>query len=645
MKKLFSLFLLISFTGFGQTPTWSDGVGKIIYENCTSCHRTGGIGPFPLENFQQSSPMASAIAAAVTSKSMPPWTPNPNYTNFVHERVMAQADIDMLNDWAANGALEGDPSNAPHPPTFLTGSQLGTPDLTLTIPSYTVSSNQDEYRNFELPSGLAQAVYANAVEVVPGNSEIVHHVLVFSDSTNNPINPTSMGGTGSAASELIYGYTPGAQPYFTPGGTGFRLPANTRIILQVHYAPGSAGQSDATTVNFKTEATPQREVKVDAILNHGNMTNGPLFIAANQIETFNQEFTVPGNFTLLYTFPHMHLLGKSIRSWGNLPVTGDTVRLIDIPKWDFHWQDNFVFQNAIPVPVGTVLRSEAVYDNTVNNPENPSSPPQNVSAGEGTFDEMMLVFFAYMNYQSGDEFLIVDDRVLAKGGTIICPGHTTRLETIQGVGYTYQWYLDGSIIPGATDYFYEASSAGDYAVEITLGTNVTVSDAVTVTVNTPPSATIAPPGNTLIPNGGSITLTANSGVGYTYQWYLDGSPIFGATGVTYDATSAGDYTVAINNGCVSVSNVQTLTAESTSISHLSEDEMKIYPNPFNSTTVLQANDTYNYSISDLTGKVVESGKVLTGDNLFNLSKLNRGMYILRLQKDGKVSFIERIIKK
>ena len=172
-----------------------------------------------------------------------------------------------------------------------------------------------------------------------------------------------------------------------------------------------------------------------------------------------------------------------------------------------------------------------------------------------------------------------------------------------------------------------------------------MSDPVTITVNTPPTATITPPGNTMIPNGGSITLEANNGVGYTYQWYLDGNPIFGASSVTYDATSAGDYTVAVNNGCVTMSSTQTLTAESTSISHLSEDQMKIYPNPFNSTTVLNANDTYNYSISDLTGKIVKSGNVFKGDNLFDLSRLNRGMYILRLQKDGKVSFIERIVKK
>jgi hypothetical protein len=558
---------------------------------------------------------------------------------------MAQADIDALTNWAANGAPEGDPADAPHLPIYASGSQLGAPDLTLTIPSYTVSSNSDEYRNFELSSGLAQAVFANAVEVVPGNSEIVHHVLVFSDSTNNPISPTSMGGTGSAASELIYGYTPGAQPYYTPGGTGFRLPANTRIILQVHYAPGSAGQSDATTVNFKTDATPQREVKVDAILNHGNMTNGPLFIPANQVETFNQQFTIPGNFTLLYTFPHTHLLGRSIRSWGNLPITGDTIRLIDIPAWDFHWQDNFVFQNAIPVPIGTVLKSEAVYDNTVNNPENPSSPPQNVSAGEGTFDEMMLVFFAYMDYQTGDEFLIVDDRISAKGGTTICPGHSTRLETIQGVGYNYQWYLDGTTIVGGTDYFFEATSAGVYTVEITLGTNVSLSDPVTIMVNTPPAAVITPPGNTLIPNGGNITLAANTGAGLTYQWYLDGSPIFGASSSTFDAAIAGDYTVAVNNGCVTLSNVQALTAESTSISHLDENEMKVYPNPFSSTTVLIANDEYSYSVSDLTGKVIQDGKIIAGENLLSLETLNRGMYILKLERNGKVAFIERIIKK
>ena len=65
-------------------------------------------------------------------------------------------------------------------------------------------------------------------------------------------------------------------------------------------------------------------------------------------------------------------------------------------------------KKIIKVPGGTDLYSNATYDNTVNNPENPSSPPQNVYAGESTTDEMMLTFAVYTLYQQGDENIMID---------------------------------------------------------------------------------------------------------------------------------------------------------------------------------------------------------------------------------------------
>jgi hypothetical protein len=608
LKKIFILFLLCSeFAAFSQ-PTWSGDVAKIMYANCTSCHRSGGIAPFALETYDEVSNMAGWLQQAMESKSMPPWMPNPNYKRFVHERVMDPADITTFQQWVAAGMPSGNFNFAPPLPVFSTGTQLGTPNISLTIPNYTVASTNDVYRNFELPVGNASATNATAIEVLPGNPAIVHHVLVFQDSTNNAINTGGAGGTGSPASQLIYSWVPGASPYFTPVGTGIRLAPNTRLILQIHYAPGSNGLQDATTVNLKTSSGALRKISVNAILNNNNLVNGPLNIPANQIKTFNAEFTVPIKSTILYTFPHMHLLGKSFKVWANAPITNDTTRFVWIPKWDFNWQDNFVFPNTVVLNVGNKIKSEAVYDNTSSNPNNPSVPPANVSFGEATADEMHLVFLAYMPYVAGDENIIVDKRVLAKGATTFCDSQTVRLETIQGVGYSYQWLKDGVAIPGETNWFIEAGTSGSYSVSITLGSNNAISDPVNVVVNAGPTAQIQTPSTSIISVGGTVTLTALTVSGSQYQWYLNGNAISGATGSTYDAPYSGAYSVELFNGsCYAMSDVILMTGGVAGVTDEHKLSLQIVPNPAQDVIVLEGDltgKTSCFAVKDLNGKVL-----------------------------------------
>ena len=117
--------------------------------------------------------------------------------------------------------------------------------------------------------------------------------------------------------------------------------------------------------------------------------------------------------SLLSICPHMHLLGKSYKVWMETPA-GDSIPLIDIPHWDFEWQFYYRFLSPVHVPAGTVFKTEGVYDNTVWNPLNPNDPPQEVTYGSLTTDEMFLVYFIWAAYQEGDEELVfgtVDEEV------------------------------------------------------------------------------------------------------------------------------------------------------------------------------------------------------------------------------------------
>lgn len=627
---------------FAQTPTWSDDVAKIIYGNCTKCHRPGGIGPFSLETYEEVSAMAAWVQQSIEQREMPPWTPDHTYKNYVHERVVSDSDISTFQNWVAAGTPSGDLRFAPPVPTYPSGSQLGTANLNLSIGSYMVSGNGDIYRNFEIPSGLSQAEYATAIEVVPGNSSIVHHVLVFSDSTANSINPNSIGGTGSAASQLLYSWVPGAAPYFSPEGTGFRLPASTRIILQIHYAPGSAGQTDNTEINFKTSTTPLRKITVSPVLNQTNLENGPLVIPANTIQSFTESVTIPAKFTALYIFPHMHLLARNVISYGLKPVTGDTIRFVKIDDWDFHWQDNFAFANSVVLPVGTTLKATATYDNTSSNPENPNVPPQTVTLGEGTGDEMMLMFFAYMPFLPGDENLIMDKRVIPRGATTFCDGQSVELTTIQGEGYTYQWKLDGIDIAGATQYNHMAVVSGDYTVRITLGPNTAISDPVTVTVNPAPNVQITPPGTTVIPVGGTLDLQAVQGTGYLYQWYLNGYAVPGWTLPDLTTEYNGEYVLEVfSGGCYQISDPITLTGGIASVLEL-DQVLKVYPNPTREFLYVEgySDEVKNIRVVDISGSELILLPAENSKSKIDLKKQSSGILFLELM-DGKNQVVHR----
>jgi Secretion system C-terminal sorting domain/Copper type II ascorbate-dependent monooxygenase, N-terminal domain/Copper type II ascorbate-dependent monooxygenase, C-terminal domain len=424
MKKFLCVIVCIAAytVAVAQTPTWSANVASIIYNKCSNCHHAGAIGPFPLMSYQDAFIQAAGIDASVSAGNMPPWPPDPAYRRYAHERLLTPDEKNTLLDWVANGAPEGNPNTAPAPPVYSSAWEIPNPDLTLKMPDYfSEAVNDDMYKCFAIPTNITQDKFIKSIELVPGNRSIVHHVLVFQDASGdclqldaNSPGPgyTNYGGAGSNNAKLVFAWVPGSEPYTLPDGFGIKLTANSALVFQIHYPAGTTGMLDSTRVNIKfADGTDTREVLIASPLNNATMVNGPLFIAANQVKTFYQEYTVPAKLTIFSVAPHMHLIGRSTKIYG-IPPQGDTVKYINIPDWDFAWQGAYQFQYAQPVDAGTVIHSEVTYDNTVNNPYNPNNPPQNVSQGEDTDDEMILTYFAYTIYQPGDENILMDSTLL-----------------------------------------------------------------------------------------------------------------------------------------------------------------------------------------------------------------------------------------
>lgn len=402
-----------------ENPTFSEHIAPIIYSKCTSCHRAGEIAPFPLVTYADVAQRSLTIAYVTQMRTMPPWKPVHGYGEFLGDRSLTDDQIALIDRWVKNGAQEGDASKTPPPPTFPAGSQLGVPDLILQMgEQWNIEDNfKDVYRFFVIPTNALETRPVAALEFRPGNPKVVHHVLYFQDTSGtarikDAADPqagySGFGDPGFESVSSFLGWVPGAQQRFYPPTIGATMYKGSDLVLQIHYAPSDTKETDRSSVNvFFQKNTAVREIQ-QTQLTPANLPKGQLFtIPANTKKTFSTQFTIPLNVSILGVAPHMHLLGRTAHAYAVTP-TKDTIELVKVDDWDFHWQGGYAFKNLVRVPKGSVLHYDAEYDNTVDNPENPSDPPKLVRWGESTTDEMLLCYFFWLPYQPGDETMAME---------------------------------------------------------------------------------------------------------------------------------------------------------------------------------------------------------------------------------------------
>jgi Copper type II ascorbate-dependent monooxygenase, C-terminal domain len=389
-------------------PTFSREVSRIFQANCDTCHHPGDIAPFSLMTYKDAVIEADNIRTMVQTRQMPPWKPVGGCAVFAAPRVLSQDAVDTIVKWVDAGAPEGNPADLPPALHFDGGWALGEPDFILSNPKpYTPPASGDMYRcySLSLPSSVSGAgnLYVSAIDIRPGDREIVHHAIAFIDGSGESAAMDAgdgypcFGGPGiGSLSSLgsLGGWAPGARASFLPDGVAMQLPSQARIILQVHYHPhfGRTG-ADQTQLGIYLSRKP-----VDKVMTFVPVINTTFTIPAGAsdyqvIGTLPLIGIVPVPVHVIGIFPHMHLLGRKMRVEADLP-TGETSCLIDIEDWDFNWQGLYQYATPVALPAGTRPTVTAIYDNSASNPRNPNDPPKPVSWGEATTDEMCIAFLA-----------------------------------------------------------------------------------------------------------------------------------------------------------------------------------------------------------------------------------------------------------
>jgi hypothetical protein len=396
-------------------PTFTRDIAPIVFARCTNCHREGQAAPFPLTNFAQTAKRAKQLARVTESREMPPWIPAGGHEKFVGERWLTEWEIDLFRDWAAAGAPEGDAADLPPLPKFDDGWLLGEPDLIvrMNVPFTVRADGPDILQNFVIPIPTTEDKLVAAIEFHPGNKRVVHHAVLFLDDQGrgrklDAATPEPgyelFGGVGFLPSGALGGWSVGNTPRRLPGGMGRYLKKESDLVMQVHYHPTGKEEIDQSTVGIYFVDKPIAEAlrQPSTLVGSFWIANYEMDIPAGEANYRRKTtYTLPRDVTMVGVVPHMHLLGKSITVTATLP-DGKVRTLIDVPRWNYNWQDEYYYERPFQLPKGTRLDLAAAFDNSAGNPSNPSSPPKRVAWGEGTLDEMLYCFFLITAEKSED---------------------------------------------------------------------------------------------------------------------------------------------------------------------------------------------------------------------------------------------------
>ncbi|WP_321473123.1 hypothetical protein [uncultured Paludibaculum sp.] len=388
---------LLSLAAAAAAPTFNHDVAPILFRQCATCHRPGEVAPFSLLSYQDAAKRAQLIAAVTENRVMPPWKAEPGQPAFANERRLTPREIDTIRAWAKAGAPEGAPQEKPKPPVFASGWQAGQPNEVLTVgqPVEVAPDGPDQYRCFVLPRHAESDVYVRGVEFRPGNARVVHHALVFLDSSGTARKLAAnskdgsyacFGGPGFPPSGMIAGWAPGATPALDPAEWAQPIPKSSDIVVQIHYHPSGKREQDRSSLGLTFSGPPTKGRAAITLFNRRiDIQPGDAHYVVRA------SVAVPRDVDLYGITPHAHYLGKDMKVDAHLP-DGTTKHLIWIKDWDFNWQGQYRYQELVHLPKGTRIELEYVYDNSESNPHNPSQPPVRVTWGEETKNEMALAF-------------------------------------------------------------------------------------------------------------------------------------------------------------------------------------------------------------------------------------------------------------
>jgi hypothetical protein len=370
--------------------SYTKEVAPILQQNCVSCHRTGGIGPWSMDNYTMILGFSPMIKEVLMTQRMPPWHADPTVGHWANDRAMSNGDRRTLVNWINAGAPRGagsDPlaDNVTSQPVW---GDLGEPDLIVNIPPTDVpASGVVDYQYLQVDNPLDRDVWVSASQIAPGERSVLHHVITtFGEmETEGPRKGRLSRRNGGS----LAGYVPGRVGTPLPEGTGTFLPANATIQFQMHYTTSGVATTDHSRMGVylydeQPEHTIKRMILADPRL---KIPPGAKAHAHTTQRAFRDDVLV---YDLL---PHSHFRGKAAKFVAQYP-DGTEELLLSVPNYDFNWQTTYRLVEPKVMPAGTKIFFTKWWDNSAQNLANPD-PTREVPWGQQSWDEMIFGAIGY----------------------------------------------------------------------------------------------------------------------------------------------------------------------------------------------------------------------------------------------------------
>ncbi|MFP6585061.1 MAG: cytochrome c, partial [Candidatus Hydrogenedentota bacterium] len=370
---------------FAEPLTYTKDVAPILNKACVTCHRPGQVGPMSLMSYKEVRPWAKSIRKQVAERSMPPWHATESKVGFTNDRSLTDEEIATITEWIDTGVNRGKRSDMPKPTKFPKSGtwQLGDPDLVVNLPEVEVpGGGPDVFKNLPGIVNLKEEKWMTAIEILPSNTKVAHHVIAFQ---SRGFNPDPVGG-------WLGAWASGTDPMMFPKGTGRVMKTGHSIIGNMHYHPTETDEVDQTRIGLHF-ATKEDGIEKE-LTNMWVMNSGFKIPAgdANHEVISSMLFRQDGK--IMAFAPHMHYRGKDFRYTATYP-DGTQELLLSVDNYDFNWQTNYLLETPIDIPAGTTVECVAHFDNSVDNPVNPD-PTRDITFGNESYDEMMIGFLDFI---------------------------------------------------------------------------------------------------------------------------------------------------------------------------------------------------------------------------------------------------------
>lgn len=362
--------------------TYCNQISRIVQQHCIECHRDGQIAPFAMETYDDVAAWSETILEVIDDGRMPPWHANPNHGDFLNDARMPDEDKRLFKQWVANGLPEGDPKELPEPREFAEGWRIPEPDVVLRMPEEfeVPAKGIVDYQHFVFDPGFTEDKWVIGSEARPGNRAVVHHLVLFyippGQDTYRPEDPLF---------NIVAAFAPGMPAIMGPENLALRIPAGSKLCFQMHYTPNGSPQTDRSEVGliFTDAENVEKEFVNQAGLNFR-------FAIPPGVKDYHVDASYAFQHdSMIYTLtPHMHYRGKSFRFTAHYPDKSKEI-LLDVPRYDFNWQNVYMLAEPKHMPAGTKIEMEATFDNSADNLLNPD-PSAIVFWGDQTWQEMMI---------------------------------------------------------------------------------------------------------------------------------------------------------------------------------------------------------------------------------------------------------------